>query len=232
MRCWRKRSNSFESVHPSITPQRVLELFPQQCPYVPQKSQNKLSPILKRLFLCPGKQKAEAEDTGNATPALQQGTGTSSTGRRGFPWNSKHLICDDSFYNRLVLKRFLTSLGIEADEAESAEEGIAMVLKNGRYAIVWMDIVFGPQKLPGTMATYILRKEHGYPGVIIGLSAYANMATFKACMGFELTQLISKPFNRDTVREYTRKFAHSHLSLHEYGLEQFEMISGRRHTME
>ncbi len=51
----------------------------------------------------------------------------------------KHLIVDDSSYNRLVLKRFLNFMGFPTDEASSAHEAIQMIIKNGVYDVVWLD---------------------------------------------------------------------------------------------
>jgi CheY-like chemotaxis protein len=43
-------------------------------------------------------------------------------------------------FTRLVLKRYLSTLNVEVDEAVDGEEAIQKVLENGEYAIIWMDV--------------------------------------------------------------------------------------------
>lgn len=119
----------------------------------------------------------------------------------------KHLICDDSSYNRLVLRRFLESLKIECMEAESAEEVFDLVRDNGVFALIWMDQRFAPEAMTGIECARKLRAQD-YEGVIIALSGFLDQQTFLACKEVGMQQFLSKPFYRSAVATYARRYRH------------------------
>jgi CheY-like chemotaxis protein len=119
----------------------------------------------------------------------------------------KHLICDDSTYNRLVLKRYLSVLSIEVDEADSGEEALRLIRQNGEYAIIWMDVRMGTT-MNGAECTKRLRKDMGYTGKIIALTGYVDEKTYAECMTSGLDHFLSKPFNRESVAMYSKKYRH------------------------
>lgn len=120
---------------------------------------------------------------------------------------SKHLICDDSSYNRLVLRRYLNSINIEVDEAESGERALELVTSNGDYAIIWMDIRMGDE-MSGVECTKRLREHMGYTGVVIALTGYVDESTYAECMKCDIQHFMSKPFDRDSVMMYSRRYVH------------------------
>jgi CheY-like chemotaxis protein len=121
---------------------------------------------------------------------------------------SKHLICDDSTYNRLVLKRYLAVLSIEVDEASSGEEALRLVQANGEYAIIWMDIRMGAN-MNGTHCTRSLRQMMDYQGKIIALTGYVDESTYEDCMTSGIDHFLSKPFNRESVSMYSKRYKHA-----------------------
>jgi CheY-like chemotaxis protein len=115
-----------------------------------------------------------------------------------------HLICDDAFSNRLVLKKYLTMYGCEIDEAMNGQDAIEMVKKYGEYNIIWMDI-----KMPlmdGFDSTKFLRNNLGYKGVIIGLTGYVDDVTIKKCYDLGMNHMVSKPFDNKIIFMYTEKY--------------------------
>ena len=119
----------------------------------------------------------------------------------------KHLICDDSSYNRLVLRRFLESLKIECDESDSAEDAFEKVRENGEYALIWMDQRFASEAMTGIECARKLRAD-GYEGVIIALSGFLDQETYAACKAVGMQQFLSKPFYRPAVASYARRYRH------------------------
>ena len=120
----------------------------------------------------------------------------------------KHLICDDSSYNRLVLKRYLSVLSVEVDEADSGEEALRLVKENGEYAIIWMDVRLGAT-MNGAECTKQLRKHMGYTGKIIALTGYVDERTYEECLTSGLDHFMAKPFNRESVAMYSKKYKHA-----------------------
>jgi len=119
--------------------------------------------------------------------------------------NLKHLICDDAFSNRLVLKKYLNLFNCDVDEAENGREAINKITENGEYCIVWMDI-----KMPimdGINATDVLRKNLNYKGPIIGLTGFVDRITVKKCLEVGMNYVVSKPFDRNIIHMYVEKFS-------------------------
>ncbi|XWV25127.1 histidine protein kinase SLN1 [Tupanvirus deep ocean] len=114
--------------------------------------------------------------------------------------NNKHLICDDSSMNRLVLKKYLNLYGCNVDEAENGIDAINKVKENGEYNIIWMDIKM--PKMNGHECTKILRHELNYKGVIIGLTGYVDDDSIKKCHEVGMNYVLAKPFNADVIHMY------------------------------
>jgi len=118
--------------------------------------------------------------------------------------NNKHLICDDAFANRLVLKKYLTMFDCATDEAENGQDAINKVNENGTYNIIWMDIKM--PKMDGFDATEYLRQKMNYQGVIIGLTGYVDEATVKKCYSLGMTHVVPKPFDKKVIEIYCEKY--------------------------
>jgi CheY-like chemotaxis protein len=69
-----------------------------------------------------------------------------------------------------VLKRYLSTLNIEVDEAADGEEAIQKVLENGEYAIIWMDVRLGTGKMSGPTCAKQLRQRFAYSGCIAAVT--------------------------------------------------------------
>ncbi len=120
--------------------------------------------------------------------------------------NSRHLIVDDSSYNRLVLRRYLNGIGVHVDEVEDAESAIRAVEIHGAYAVIWLDLRLATS-MNGAECCQVLRNDYGYPGVIIALTGYVDADTHALCLRSKMTHFMGKPFNRDKVRAYTLLYA-------------------------
>jgi len=118
--------------------------------------------------------------------------------------NKKHLICDDAFTNRLVLKKYLTLFGFDADEAENGQDAIDKVQTNGLYKIIWMDIKM--PKMDGFDATRILKQDMNYTGPIIGLTGYVDEITINKCYSLGMCHVVSKPFDKTVIKMYCEKY--------------------------
>lgn len=113
---------------------------------------------------------------------------------------AKHLICDDAFTNRLVLKKYLIMFGCEVDEAENGDDAINKIKENGEYETIWMDIKM--PKMNGIECTEHLRGIMSYSGQIIGLTGYADDATIKQCINIGMNRVITKPFDKKVIETY------------------------------
>jgi osomolarity two-component system, sensor histidine kinase SLN1 len=118
--------------------------------------------------------------------------------------NSKHLICDDAYSNRHVLKKYLNFYGCTVDEAENGCDAINMVKNNGTYNVIWMDIKM--PKMDGFVATEILINEMCYNGPIIGLTGYVDEVTIKKCYELGMKHVVSKPFDKKVIQMYCEKY--------------------------
>jgi CheY-like chemotaxis protein len=118
--------------------------------------------------------------------------------------NNKHLICDDAFSNRLVLKKYLNMYKCDTDEAENGKDAIEQVKLNGIYKIIWMDLKM--PKMDGIEATKYLRNEMHYEGIIIGLTGYVDDITVKQCLRAGMNYVIPKPFDKKVIETYTEKY--------------------------
>lgn len=102
------------------------------------------------------------------------------------------LVVDDIAINRLVLRELLKVVGIEAAEAESASDGLAL-LAIERFDIVLMDL-----RMPGMDGLAAIRKiregENGEPPmpvIVVTADEAADLA--KRCAAAGADHLIRKP---------------------------------------
>lgn len=117
--------------------------------------------------------------------------------------NGRHLVVDDSSYNRLVLRRYLNDIGVHVDEVEDAEGALRAVETHGTYAIVWLDLRLA-SAMNGAECCEVLRKDYGYAGVVIALTGYVDDETRDLCLNrAKMNDFLGKPFSRDKVRSYT-----------------------------
>lgn len=117
--------------------------------------------------------------------------------------NSRHLICDDAYTNRLVLKKYLIQFGCVIDEAENGIDALEKVKTNGEYNIIWMDIKM--PKMDGHDCTNVLRHEMNYTGIIIGLTGYVDNNSIKKCLSLGMNYVVAKPFDPKIIHTYVEK---------------------------
>lgn len=118
--------------------------------------------------------------------------------------NGKHLICDDSDLNRLVLAKFLERKGYTYDESINGLDAIEQISKNGEYCVVWMDIMM--PRMDGMECTENLRTKYKYNGIIIGLTGYVDQETVNECHKKGMNHVISKPIDRNVLYHYAEKY--------------------------
>ena len=121
-----------------------------------------------------------------------------------FNTNRKHLLCDDSEINRLILKKYLNLKNITCDEATDGIDCIDQIKKNGVYDIIWMDIQM--PRMNGFECVKVLRNEYNYDGVIIGLTGYIDQNSINTALTTGMNHIIGKPINKDILYTYVSKY--------------------------
>ena len=121
--------------------------------------------------------------------------------------NNKHLICDDSEINRLILKRYLDKKNIMCDEANDGIFCIEKIIQNGVYDILWLDIQM--PRMNGLDCAETLRKKYNYKGIIIGLTGYIDQMSVDNAMSKGMNHVIGKPINKDVLYSYVDKYTPS-----------------------
>ena len=116
----------------------------------------------------------------------------------------KHLICDDAFSNRLVLKKYLNIFGCDVDEAENGLEAVNKIENGNIYNVIWMDIKM--PRLDGFDATMRITKTLNYKNIIIGLTGYVDEITTKKCYDAGMKHVVSKPFDKKVIQMYCDKY--------------------------
>lgn len=108
----------------------------------------------------------------------------------------------------MILSRILKkALHVDVDEAESAEQTVQLVLKNGEYAIIWMDFALGSNnEEDGSQVSARLRHDFNYKGIIIALTGFSDMKTQELCRKRGMNHFMSKPFNTNHIKEYGQKY--------------------------
>jgi CheY-like chemotaxis protein len=121
--------------------------------------------------------------------------------------NGKHLICDDSEPNRMVLSKYLTRKNYVIEEAINGLDAIDKITKSdGEYHVVWMDIMM--PRMNGMDCTNTLRQKYGYKGVIIGLTGYIDQDSVNQCYKLGMNHVIGKPIDKGTLYHYAEKYTH------------------------
>lgn len=118
--------------------------------------------------------------------------------------NHKHLICDDSEINRLILKKYLDKKNIICDEASDGIFCIEKIVQNGIYDILWLDIQM--PRMNGLDCAETLRKKHNYKGTIIGLTGYIDQMSVDNAISKGMNHVIGKPINKDILYSYVEKY--------------------------
>jgi CheY-like chemotaxis protein len=120
--------------------------------------------------------------------------------------SNKHLIVDDSSWNRLVLKRCLVDLGYTVEEADDGRHALTQVSVHGEFAIIWMDIRMGSNQMSGIEATRLLRQHYSYKGAIIGLTGYVDDKSYQDAKMCGMTHCLHKPFRIEVVKLHCEQY--------------------------
>ena len=122
------------------------------------------------------------------------------------------LIVDDNEFNRLVLRKLLKSLGVEAEEACTGKEAVDKVKrglrKNHCYRLILMDLEM--PEMNGLQATNVilpLLQEPCLEGKteIIACSAYCSDEDKQLCLLAGMVAYLEKPISREAVADFLRR---------------------------
>ena len=112
---------------------------------------------------------------------------------------NKILVVDDEKTIRLVLKKFLNSIGYEVEEADSAES--ALKLADGQeFFLAFVDV-----KLPDASGLELIEKLKGIPVVI--MTAYGDVEVAVRSMEMGAVDYLTKPFSLEEVRRIVERLS-------------------------
>ena len=113
------------------------------------------------------------------------------------------LVAEDTPINQKLLETFLKKFGANVYLAENGQVAVDQIELHPEIDLIFMDI-FMPIK-SGIDATIELRNK-GYKGIIIACTANSDPDDFKTYKKIGVTDIVVKPFKRDTIRELLEKW--------------------------
>ena len=113
------------------------------------------------------------------------------------------LVAEDTPINQKLLGTFLKKFGANVYLAENGQVAVDQIELHPEIDLIFMDI-FMPIK-SGIDATIELRNK-GYKGIIIACTANSDPDDFKTYKKIGVTDIVVKPFKRDTIRELLEKW--------------------------
>lgn len=113
------------------------------------------------------------------------------------------LVAEDTPINQKLLGKFLKKFGANVYLAENGQVAVDQIELHPEIDLIFMDI-FMPIK-SGIDATIELRNK-GYKGIIIACTANSDPDDFKTYKKIGVTDIVVKPFKRDTIRELLEKW--------------------------
>ena len=122
----------------------------------------------------------------------------------------KLLVAEDNSVNQEVVKRMLKLEGINnislARDGRDAVQFIRECETSGArpFDLVLMDVQM--PNMDGLTATKIIRKELGYAGPIVALTAFADISNEKGCLDAGMSGFLSKPIRRNLLRNIIKQF--------------------------
>jgi len=119
------------------------------------------------------------------------------------------LVVEDLPNNRVVLKRYLERLGIDADEAEDGDEALVAHERRG-YDLIFMDVHM--PRVSGFEATKAIRRGEASgreAAHIVAVTADAFKEDRERCLEVGMDDYISKPVSMNALKNVLRKFAAS-----------------------
>lgn len=119
--------------------------------------------------------------------------------------NNRHLICDDSVTNRVILKRYIERLGIKCDDANNGAEIIENIQNGNLYDIIWLDIQM--PLMNGYQTIEKLRNEYKYNGIVIGVTGYIDNTSVEKAIQLGMNYVVGKPIDKVKIRTFCEKFS-------------------------
>jgi two-component system, sensor histidine kinase len=114
----------------------------------------------------------------------------------------KVLVVDDVSDNRILIKHYISRLGLQVEMAGTGEEGIDKVFKD-HFDVVLMDIQM--PGMDGFEAVQRLR-EHHYEGPIVALTAHAMKGDREKCLEAGFDDYLCKPVSKTSLEETLSKY--------------------------
>lgn len=141
----------------------------------------------------------------NSKRVLNNSNDSNSNSSKDSPRNNKHLICDDSYSNRIILKKYLEMCNCKVEEVEHIDDIIDNIKKNGEYIIIWINS--NMPDMAGIDCTKYLREKLNYNGKIIALTGYIDETTRKECINAGINEIVCKPFNKHEIEVCAIKYS-------------------------
>lgn len=113
--------------------------------------------------------------------------------------NKKILIVDDNKLNIKVVRRALSDLNYEIDEAYDGKEAVDKVHDGNRYDLILMDIMM--PNMNGEEALFELKKDQSFITPVIALTADAISGSSEHYKEVGFDDYLAKPFTKDQIKE-------------------------------
>ncbi|MEO6903966.1 MAG: ATP-binding protein [Bacteroidia bacterium] len=118
--------------------------------------------------------------------------------------NINILVAEDNPLNRKLIKALFKEWGLTVEFAENGELAIEKV-KSGKFGLVLMDIQM--PKVNGYEATKYIREQLNSSIPIIAMTAHALAGEKEKCIGFGMTDYISKPIHEIELHSLIVKYS-------------------------
>jgi PAS domain S-box-containing protein len=118
------------------------------------------------------------------------------------PVRGKVLVVDDVSDNRILIKHYVTRLGLKVEMAATGEEGLQKI-RHEPFDVVLMDIQM--PGMDGFEAVQKLREEH-YQGPVIALTAHAMKGDREKCLDAGFDDYLCKPVSKASLEETLHKY--------------------------
>jgi two-component system, sensor histidine kinase len=110
----------------------------------------------------------------------------------------KVLVVDDNVVNLVIMRKFLTKMGIEAEVVSNGREAIALV-KDHHFDVIFMDIQM--PEMDGLTATRCIRAmDLAVQPFIIALTANAFETDRERSLQAGMNEFLSKPFLFEEIK--------------------------------
>ena len=113
--------------------------------------------------------------------------------------SKKILIVDDNKLNIKVVRRALSDLNYEIDEAYDGREALTKVQSGYRYDLILMDIMM--PNMNGEEALFELKKDPSFNTPVIALTADAISGSQEHYREVGFNDYLAKPFTKDQIKE-------------------------------